>query len=187
MYVIFYIKENTYYSNNKDCHWTKDISEAQLFKTKETAQNYAKHGLKDKVSELDFLEYENGKTKEPMTKEEAEKTYEKLKAVVEMFGEVAQDIPALLDYYTKEQSNQDKLQEDLLHKIELSPMGNLSLIEYGRQLKKCRQERRAAKDRVNWLRIISDSKPVKLLKNHENFIQTTQNRGYKPRIAKDLF
>ena len=119
MFVILWIKENKYYTYNKENHWTDNIEAAGRFNTLETAQNYAKNSLKDKLHELKYLTLDDKKaSKDPiptLTKEEAEAAYEELRQAVEIFGKAVEKIPAITKYYATVLSEQDKLQEDLLH------------------------------------------------------------------------
>ena len=66
-----------------------------------------------------------------LTKEEA--AYEELRQAVEIFGKAAEKIPAITKYYATIQSEQDRLQEDLLHKFEFTSPGNIIFVKLGRK------------------------------------------------------
>lgn len=136
MFVIFWVEEKKYYSSNAQCHWTNEIKAASTFNSREKACNFAKSGLKDKIHALEYIEV-SARTEAgevilvpDLTKEEAETAYEELRKAAEIFGKAAENIPAIMKYYSKIQSEQDKLQEDLLHKFEFTSPGNIILLNW---------------------------------------------------------
>ena len=189
MFVILWIKENKYYAYAKENHWTDNIYAAGKFNTLEAAQKYAKNSLKDKLQELQYL---NGKkaSEDPiptLTKEEAEAAYEELRQAVEIFGKAAEKIPAITKYYATIQSEQDRLQEDLLHKFEFTSPGNIIFVKLGRMLKACRIKRREAKDRLGYMIAIGNAKGKDILNAHNNHNHLIETRNYNPRVAPELF
>lgn len=158
MFVILWIKENKYYAYTKENHWTDNIYAAGKFNTLEAAQKYAKNSLKDKLQELQYLTLDGKKASEDpiptLTKEEAEE----LRQAVEIFGKAAEKIPAITKYYATVQSEQDKLQEDLLHKFEFTSPGNIIFVKLGCMLKTCRIKRREAKDHLGYMIAIGNAK-----------------------------
>lgn len=192
MFVILWIKENKYYAYTKENHWTDNIEAAGRFNTLEAAQKYAKNGLKDKLHELQYLTLDSNKETSKdsiptLTKEEAEAAYEELRRAVEIFGKAAEKIPAITKYYTTIQSEQDKLQEDLLHKFEFTSPGNIIFVKLGRMLKACRIKRREAKDRLGYMTAIGEAKGKNVLNAHNNHNHLIETRNYSPRIASELF
>ena len=191
MFVILWIKENKYYTYNKENHWTDNIEAAGRFSTLETAQKYAKNALKDKLHELKYLTLDDKKASEDptptLTKEEAEAAYEELRQAVEIFGKAVEKIPAITKYYATVLSEQDKLQEDLLHKFEFTSSWNIIFVKLGRMLKTCRVKRREAKNRLEYMNIISDAKGKNILNAHNNHNHLIETRTYSPRIAPELF
>ena len=191
MFVILWIKENKYYTHNKENHWTDNIKAAGRFNTLETAQNYAKNGLKDKLHELKYLTLDDKEASEDpiptLTKEEAEAAYEELRQAVEIFGKAVEKIPAITKYYATVLSEQDKLQEDLLHKFEFTSSWNIIFVKLGRMLKTCRVKRREAKNRLEYMNIISDAQGKNILNAHNNHNHLIETRTYSPRIAPELF
>ena len=193
MFVILWTTENKYYANNAKCHWVEDIKCAQVFNTLEKATNYGRNNLKDRVHLLEYVEVNS---KEPalicddtpvLTKEEAEKAYEELRAAAQTFGEAAKKIPSIMKYYQTIEIEQNKLQEDLLHKFEFTSPGNIIFVKLGRMLKICRTKRREAKDRVNYVVTLSNAKPLDILKVHNDYDKRIETRTYEPRIAPELF
>lgn len=198
MFAILWIEEKKYYTSEAKMHWTSDINFATRFKTLETATNFAKNGLSDKIHVLEYVdisiknsplvEGEDEIVSTPdMTKEEAEIAYEELRKTAEAFGKAAEKMPSIMKYYKGIQNDQQKLQEDLLHKFEFTSSSNIMFVKLGRMLKKCRLERREAKDRIDYMVAIGNCKPKDLLKSHEWHDKTIANRAYSPRIAPELF
>lgn len=171
------------------------IEAAATFKTYENACKYAENSLKDKLHLLEYIELDSKKEEEVnedknipvLTKEEAEQAYEDLRKAAEEFGKAAMNIPAIMKYYQDVQSEQDKLQEDLLHKFEFANPGNIIFVKLGRMLKICRNKRREAKDRIGYMIAISNSKPKDVLKAHMGHDHLIETRTYIPRIAPELF
>ena len=193
MFVILWETENKYYSSNAKCHWVESVSEAVVFNSLEKATNYAKNGLKDRIHMLKFIEVAS---KEPgilndetpmLTQEEAEAAYEELRRAAEVFGEAAKNIPAIMKYYSNVQEEQNKLQEDLLHKFEFTSPNNIIFVKLSRMLKACRIKRREAKDRLGYMIALNNAKPSDLLKTHNGHNDLIENRKYSPRIAPELF
>lgn len=193
MFVIFWIDEKKYYSSNAQCHWVEEMKAASTFNSREKACNFAKSGLKDKIHVLEYIEV-GAKTEAgevvpvpDLTKEEAEMAYEELRKAAEIFGKAAENIPALMKYYQNIQTEQDKLQQDLLHKFEFTSPGNIIFVKLGRMLKTCRLKRREAKDRLGYLIAIGNAVPKNVLKTHCGHDDLLENRVYEPRIAPELF
>lgn len=193
MFVILWIKENKYYTYNKKNHWSENIEEAGQFSTLEKAYNYAKNGLKDRIDELDYVTFDNKKasvesediTIPTYTQEEAEIAYEELRVAAEIFGEAMKKAPAIVKYYTKVRSEQDKLQEDLLHKFEFDSSG--ILVQLGVMLRACRLKRREAKDRLDYMKAICNANTKDVLGTHNDYNTRIKTRTYTPRINSELF
>lgn len=193
MFVIFWIDEKKYYSSNAQCHWVEEMKSASTFNSQEKACNFAKSGLKDKLHALEYIEV-NSRTETgevipvpDLTKEEAEAAYEELRKAAEIFGKAAENIPAIMKYYQTVQIEQDKLQQDLLHKFEFTSPGNIIFVKLGRMLKTCRLKRREAKDRLGYLIALGNATSKNILKTHCGHDDLIANRIYEPRIAPELF
>ena len=192
MFVILWAKETKYYTDKKKLnHWTDDIKLATKFSTLDAINNYIKNSLPGKANELEYLTFDGKEVTEDsiptLTKEEAEAAYEELRKAAELFGKAAEKIPAITKYYTTIQSEQDKLQEDLLHKFEFTSPGNIIFVKLGRMLKACRIKRREAKDRLGYMIAIGDAKGKNILAAHNNHNRLIETRNYSPRIAAELF
>lgn len=162
MFAIFNTVEIKYYSHDANCHWVDNTSIAATFKTSQSAQNCINSTLKVQKSKLEVVKIDDEVT--PLTKEEAEAAYNELQEAARVLGRIAGNIPAILNYYQGIQSEQDKLQEDLLHKFEFVSPGNIMFVKLGRLLKDCRIKRREAKNKVEYLIGISNATPYNLLK-----------------------
>lgn len=191
MYMILWVEENKYYNQaSKKNRWVTMAKSASKFHSLEEAEKQAGNARLQDHGTMQYITYnkEDGSIGIPtMTKEEAEAAYEELIQAVEAFGKVAQKIPSIMQYYAGIQSEQDKLQEDLLHKIEFMPSNNILFVKYSRMLKKCRLVRREAKDRIAYMLAIKASFVTNLLDNHNKYFVALENRSYTPRVAKDIF
>lgn len=186
MFVIFWIEEKKYYTNNPQCHWSEEIDLALSFKNRVSAENLIRTNLKDKVDLVKIVDKENINISF-YTKEEAEQAYDELQKAVQIFGAAMEKMPAIRKYYEDIQSEQDRLQQDLLHKFEFVTPGNIIFVKLGRMLKICRIKRREAKDKLSYLTAIDSAKPEDILKAHNNHIRLIETRKYAPRIATELF
>lgn len=192
---MFAIKwEDKYFCNAKNNHWITDITKAQKFKTVENAIAFAAHACIGKEvkcvdentkEEADITTLMTNDIK--LTEEEVKKAYADLLIAVEQFGAIAEKIPAIISYYKNIQSDEDKRQEDILHKLEFSPAGNITFVKLGRMLKESRMRRREAKDIISYLLAISTAIPSNLLAIHNKTFENFTNREYTPRIATELF
>lgn len=193
MFVIWWTTQRKYYTYNPNNHWSSDIAGAATFKSLTTATNHAKTALKDKLNELEYIEAGSKPFSEllesapGMTKEEAEAAYEELQKAVEIFGQAAEKIPAIMKYYNTVQDEQNKLQEDLLHKFEFTSPNNILFVKLGRMLHNCRLKRREAKDRNGYMIALSNAKALDILSVHNGHKDLLANRVYAPRIANELF
>lgn len=184
MFVVFWVEQNKYMGQNK---WVETIKSADKFSSLALAQQQAckRYSQQYKDNKLEYINI--NETIPTLTKEEAETAYEELRQAVETFGEVAAKIPAIMQYYQNVHSEQDKLQEDLLHKFEFMEPNNILFIKFSRMLKNCRLKRREAKDRVGYMIAISQSSITNLLDTHKNHNKLIETRNYSPRIIPELF
>lgn len=173
------------------------MEQAQKFQTADKAFSFMLHSCAKQRNEISIVDLNTGNEINAgdvvgapvttMTKEEAEKTYTNLLAAVEQLGKVAEQIPSLKAYYANVQCEQDKVQEDILHKMEFSSSGNIMFVKLGRMLKECRLKRREAKNRLLYLGNISMAIPGELLKQHTATLKGLENRKYEPRVLTELF
>lgn len=193
MYAIYWKAERKYYAYDAKCHWVEKIECAATFKSKDNAHSYAESAAKAQLNELEIIEItqkveENAVIEAPdLTKEEAEEAYEKLRAAVQALGEAATMMPALIKYYKKIQSDEDKRQEDLLHKFEFANPNGFLYVRLGKMLNICRRKRREAKDRLGYMLAITAVKPAQLLQTHNGHDHLVETRIYTPRIETELF
>lgn len=96
-------------------------------------------------------------------------------------------MPALTKYYKKIQSDEDKRQEDLLHKFEFANPNGFLYVRLGKMLNVCRRKRREAKDRLGYMLAINAVKLEKLLAAHNGHDHLVETRIYTPRIETELF
>lgn len=179
MFAIFSTKENKYYGPTNQDRWVDNIMDAQRFKSEESAKNLAKNNL---IGKIDFLEYVE--ILPTLTKEEAEETYKEVQDAVAVFNNAIAKVPALIKYYSTIQSEQEKIQEDLLHKFEFMPPNNLMFVKFSRMLQNCRITRRDAKNRLEYLGVINESKG-KDIPHLSECIQ--KPKKYTARIMPELF
>lgn len=186
MFVVFWVKQNKYLGSGNT--WVKTIKSADKFTSLIQAQQQAgkRYQKQYKDNEFEYIDISTDSSSS-LTKEEAEAAYEELRQAVETFGEVAAKIPAIMQYYQNVHSEQDKMQEDLLHKFEFMEPNNILFIKFSRMLKNCRLKRREAKDRIGYMTAISQSSIINLLDTHKNHNELIETRNYSPRIAPELF
>lgn len=190
---MYYIKRDDgfYYCNNKTNHWSNLIGKAQRFSSVQAATNFSLTALKDSVNYT--IVSEDGKEAcpppVPTTETFSKKDFSDLVSLAEKFGEMAEKIPYMLTYYNNSLSEQDKLQEDLLHKIEFTPSFKaITHIRLGQKLKKCRLKRRDAKNALYYLTALNATTSLpNLLEVHQKNLQGQANQKYMPRIAPELF
>lgn len=184
MFMIYWVEGNRYYHESGKKHWVDTAEQASQFTTVEAAMNVAKNSIK--VGPLEYVDCEKDQIT-LMTKEEAKKTYEELERAIETLSTIAVKIPNLKQYYQTAQGELDKQQEDLLHKFEFMAPGNIMFVKFGRMLKRCREERRRTKNRINYLIALSQSSVSNIpqvLKEHTN---KTENCIYTPRALPEIF
>lgn len=186
MFVVFWVEQNKYMGQKQ---WVETVKSADKFSSLAQAQQQAckRYSQQYKDNKLEYININTIKATSLLTKEEAEAAYEELRQAVEAFGEVAAKIPAIMQYYQNVHSEQDKMQEDLLHKFEFMEPNNILFIKFSRILKNCRLKRREAKDRVGYMVAISQSSITDLLNTHKNHNKLIETRNYSPRIAPELF
>lgn len=186
MFVVFWVEQNKYMGQKQ---WVETVKSADKFSSLAQAQQQAckRYSQQYKDNKLEYIDINKVEATSLLTKEEAEAAYEELRQAVEAFGEVAAKIPAIVQYYQNVHSEQDKLQEDLLHKFEFMEPNNILFIKFSRMLKNCRLKRREAKDRVGYMTAISQSSIIDLLNTHKNHNRIIETRDYSPRIAPELF
>lgn len=185
MFVVFWIKQNKYLGVGNT--WVKTIKSADKFTSLAQAQQQAGKRYQQQYKDNEFEYIDINSLSSSLTKEEAEAAYEELQQAVETLGEVAKKIPAIMQYYQNVHSEQDKMQEDLLHKFEFMEPNNILFIKFSRMLKNCRLKRREAKDRTSYITAISQSSITNLLNTHEKHNKLIETRNYSPRIAPELF
>lgn len=185
MFVVFWIKQNKYLGVGNT--WVKTIKSADKFTSLAQAQQQAGKRYQQQYKDNEFEYIDINSLSSSLTKEEAEAAYEELQQAVETLGEVAKKIPAIMQYYQNVHSEQDKMQEDLLHKFEFMEPNNILFIKFSRLLKNCRLKRREAKDRTSYITAISQSSITNLLNTHEKHNKLIETRNYSPRIAPELF
>lgn len=193
---MFAIKWKENYYNTTKTHWGT-VEQAQKFQTADKAFSFVLHSCAKQRNEISIIDLDTGNEINAgdvvgapvttMTKEEAEKTYADLLAAVEQLGKIAEQIPSLKAYYANIQGEQDRAQEDILHKLEFSSSGNIMFVKLGRMLKECRLKRREAKNRLFYLGNISMAIPGELLKQHMTTLKGLENRKYEPRVLTELF
>lgn len=164
-------RENNSFMRNEDSSQERGNEEWSGTSSYEEAQSLLIHGYEDPVKNI----------KSSLAKNK------KLRQAVEIFGKAAEKIPAITKYYATIQSEQDRLQEDLLHKFEFTSPGNIIFVKLGRMLKACRIKRREAKDRLGYMIAIGDAKGKNILAAHNNHNRLIETRNYNPRVAPELF
>ena len=185
MFVIFDARQGKYYAYNKKSHWTDVVNKAATFGTEEAARNYAKHALEKTHKEGADLKFLNLGEKQ-LTAEEAEELYKELVGAIDSLEKIAEKMPALTNYYCNVVSEQDGIQQDILHSIDFGKVVENMLPKVGYMLRVSRLKRRHAKDKIHFIKMVEDN-ISELHKNSEKYYNWIKNRTYKPRVLPDLF
>lgn len=104
-----------------------------------------------------------------------------------------QNLNTRYEVYVSGIKEQENLQQDLLHKLELEPLNAVELVRTAKQLKECRETRRLMKDELERLtpivEFIQDKNNAKTINQLSELmgrlrkIDTNQaNRRYYPRV-----
>lgn len=115
-----------------------------------------------------------------------------LSSILNIFQNVQAQYKAAYD----EVHNQDLLQQDLLHKLELESLDAPAISKLAKQLKECRSVRRYYKDRVECLspilQFLEDPTNKKMIGNMQKLLgdirkqeSTHKNRHYSPRVMTE--
>ena len=190
MFVIYWTTECKYYSDNNNCHWSKTVNGAATFKTTKAASNFIQSALKYQAADevLEIIEVTSTELDVPeLTQEEAEQAYEKLYQAAQLFGEAMVAAPMLVQHYTKQLSDENKRQEDLLHKFEFTQQNSFLYVRLGKMVNACRKRRREAKDCLNYIKSITEASPMGIFEVSKKHEYTMKNRSYAPRIENELF
>lgn len=194
MYIISYDKGKGYFQQVKYNHWTTDIEKANKFKNLTAAKNTiaaasAQSDIKTKLDKIEYIEYQEPvKSFNQYTPEEADAIFSDFERCVNELRILCKThLPSLQHYYCELESNQNKLQEDLLHKFELMSSSNLQLVRYGRKLQECRRIRREAKNKTSFLTCVQDSNIKDLYDEIETYYSFKAASEYVPRVAPELF
>lgn len=169
----------------KKNHWTDIINKAATFGTEEAARNYAKHALEKTHKECADLEFLNLDEK-PLTTEEAEELYKELVEAIDSLEKIRGKMSALIKYYYNVVSEQDGVQQDILHSIEFGKVVENMLPKVGYMLRVSRLKRRHAKDKIHFIKMVEAS-ISELHRNSERHYNWIKDRTYKPRVLSDLF
>lgn len=108
---------------------------------------------------------------------------------LEEFKAFLKNIYIEVDKLKQKQSELDKKEQDILHKIELSSFNACEGYKLCKILKTVREERRLIKDRLQNLSILTplSNKVNQTIKSINKHKQSKNNRKYAPRILKGLF
>lgn len=178
--------DKTYYNLPKKI-WVELLSEASKFKNHDTATNTINNNpvLKELLAQNIIIITEHDICL--MTEQEANESFFQLQKNAEAFGEIAQKISSMQIYYNNIVSEQDKIQQDILHKFEFTKPHGLTYFKLGKMLHECREKRREAKDALMYLASLSTAKSDTVYQIHTDIVETLEKRKYRPRALPELF
>ena len=95
-------------------------------------------------------------------------------------------LTALIDFYGKELSKCDLMQEDVLHKIEFDSVMGVQGVRLVKQLKEIRIKRREVKDKLSFLTMLK-TKGMTGAASIWDWEKAIEDRKYTPRVLDELF
>lgn len=168
-------KNNKFFTQESSGMWT-DIEHGSKFKTIENAKKSIEQY--ELTAPTIIITDCKGRGINNTTEEDAEHTIAILKEICNVSGSIV----GCIDYYNKELSKYDTMEQDILHKIEFSNFMGLQAVLILKKLKEVRIKRREIKDNLRLLQAYSSITPY--IDNYNNYVN---NRTYTPRQLPELF
>jgi hypothetical protein len=191
-YVIYFPSSKTYYA--------QDSKGALVFATsiklaaKFSNANYAEREKEIRLNkgessfeEAQIIPYDSSL---PQTEEEVadiEAKFNNLLDTANAFSKSIKNLKSLKTYYTMKLSEYDKMQEDILHKIEFEEMVGLRAICLMKQLKEVREKRREIKDKFTLITTLEKAGAINVTNLIDKYNSNLETRTYSPRVLKELF
>lgn len=178
-YVIYDVKTKAYYCSLPTAHWSIEIVDALKFTSESKAKSYIDANFKNTNNQI-----ENFKVVEFDLQQQTEIQDIDLTNVKNQINQVSDFLSQSKKYeyaLLAKLSEHDKMQEDVLHKIEFMDIVDIyEAAALTKQLHEIRVHRREIKDALEFLHLFDniDSKEYSL---------KLESRKYNPRILSNLF
>ena len=183
MKFVIYNKEKDEYFRASVPGWTKKKAEATKYKSRQTAEDELrnrKQFFSIVTVELTIVEYNT----QAEIEENGEELFNQILSAATELGKCSNNIAGINRYFNETLSEYDKMQEDILHKIEFTPQVGITSLRLMKQLREVRIKRREIKDAIALLAVMSDTNIIGKIQAYEYLLE---NRTYKPRVLKELF
>jgi hypothetical protein len=191
-YVIYFPSSKTYYAQDSKgaLVFAASIKSAAKFSNANYAEREKEIRLnkgESSFEEAQIIPYDSSL---PQTEEEVadiEAKFDNLLDTVNAFSKSIKNLKSLKVYYTMKLSEYDKMQEDILHKIEFEEMVGLRAICLMKQLKEVREKRREIKDKFTLITTLEKAGAINVAKLVDKYNNNLETRTYSPRVLKELF
>lgn len=183
-FVIYNSEKNEYFRAAGTPGWTKSQDKASKYKSRETAEDEIRNRKKffELVTvELTVVEYHSQPAE---IEENGQELFNQILSAATELGKCSNNIAGINRYFNETLSEYDKMQEDILHKIEFTPQVGVTSLRLMKQLREIRIKRREIKDAIALLAVMSDTNIIGKIQAYEYLLE---NRTYKPRVLKELF
>ena len=182
---IYRTDDKTYFNGSNK--WVESLALAANYKSLDKANNFIKSNpVLKALMEQELLQIIENEAFE-MSNEDADEAFKILQKTAEVFGEAAQKISSLRLHYNNIITEQDRIQQDILHKFEFTKPNGLMYFRLGKMLHDCRKTRREAKNVLLYLSSLGPTIPEKIYQVHNNSIEGLENMKYEPRALPELF
>jgi hypothetical protein len=191
-YVIYFPSSKTYYA--QDSKGALVFATGIEFAAKFSNANYAEREKEIRLNkgessfeEAQIIPYDSSL---PQTEEEVadiEAKFDNLLDAANAFSKNIKNLKSLKTYYTMKLSEYDKMQEDILHKIEFEEMVGLRAICLMKQLKEVREKRREIKDKFTLITTLEKAGAINVTNLIDKYNSNLETRTYSPRVLKELF
>ena len=171
--------------------WVKEITLATQFNSEKKANNVIvssyKNFIKDTKCEIKVFTPQIESEKTQFDCESAGNAYGQLQSAAHEFSQSMIKLTALIDFYVKELSKCDLMQEDVLHKIEFDSVMGIQGMRLVKQLKEIRIKRREVKDKLSFLTMLKTKDIMTGAASIRDWEKAIEDRKYTPRVLDELF
>lgn len=189
-FVVYNVKKEMYLATTPTPTWVKEIVLATQFNSEKNANNVIvssyKNFVKDAKCEIRVFTPQIESEKIQFDCESASDAYGQLQSAAHEFSQSMIKLTALIDFYGKELSKCDLMQEDVLHKIEFDSVMGVQGMRLIKQLKEIRIKRREVKDKLSFLTMLK-TKGMTGAASIWDWEKAIEDRKYTPRVLDELF
>lgn len=190
-FVVYNVKEEMYLATDPTPTWVKEITLATQFNSEKKANNVIvssyKNFIKDTKCEIKVFTPQIESEKTQFDCESAGNAYGQLQSAAHEFSQSMIKLTALIDFYVKELSKCDLMQEDVLHKIEFDSVMGIQGMRLVKQLKEIRIKRREVKDKLSFLTMLKTKDIMTGAASIRDWEKAIEDRKYTPRVLDELF